>query len=43
MTEIVVHYHVGIRTYTATDSYRLAVCTRSKLLDAAMAAAEATL
>jgi len=26
MTKVVVHYHVGIRYYTATDSYPLAVC-----------------
>jgi len=26
MTKVVVHYHVGIRHYAATDSYPLAVC-----------------
>jgi hypothetical protein len=26
MTEVVIHYHVGIRHYTATDSYELTVC-----------------
>ncbi len=28
MTEVVIHYHVGIRHYTATDPYELAVCSR---------------
>jgi hypothetical protein len=28
MTEIVIRYHVGIRHYTATDPYQLAVCAK---------------
>jgi hypothetical protein len=36
-----VHYHVGIRHYSATDPYQLAVCANSHLVDAAMDAAEA--
>jgi hypothetical protein len=39
MTQVVVHYHVGIRHYTATDPYELAVCAGSDQLDAAMNAA----
>jgi len=41
MTRIVVHYHVGIRHYAATDPYQLSVCTNPGQVDAAMAAAEA--
>jgi hypothetical protein len=33
MTKVVVHYHVGIRYYAATDTYPLAVC-RSHAKDA---------
>jgi LDH2 family malate/lactate/ureidoglycolate dehydrogenase len=40
MTEIVVHYHVGIRRYAATNPYELAVCAKRALVDAAMTAAE---
>ncbi len=40
MTKIVVHYHVGIRHYSASDRYQLAVCADHTLVDAAMAAAE---
>jgi hypothetical protein len=39
LTEIIVHYHVGIRYYTATDPYELAVCTHEPALNAAMMAA----
>ncbi len=28
MTEVIIHYHVGIRHYTATDPYELAVCAK---------------
>ena len=31
MTEVVIHYHVGIRHYTATDPYELAVCGKRRL------------
>ena len=41
MTEIVLHYHVGIRHYSATDPYELAVCSNHRLVDAAMNASEA--
>jgi hypothetical protein len=41
MTKIVVHYHVGIRHYSASDPYQLAVCADKSLVDAAMTAAEA--
>lgn len=43
MTKIAVHYHVGLRHYTATDPFDLAVCGRgaSSQVDAAMNAAEA--
>lgn len=39
MTKIVVHYHVGIRHYSASDPYRLAVCTDSAQVNAATSAA----
>lgn len=39
MTKIVVHYHVGIRHYSASDPYRLAVCADSARVNAAMNAA----
>ena len=39
MTKIVVHYHVGIRHYSATDPYQLAVCSDSAQVKAAMNAA----
>jgi hypothetical protein len=39
MTKIVVHYHVGIRHYSATDPYELAACSDHRLVDAAMTAA----
>lgn len=42
MTQVVVHYHVGIRHYTATDPYQLAVCTSDDQVNAAMNATEAT-
>ena len=41
MTKIVVHYHVGIRHYSATDPLVLAVCTDSAQIESAMNAAEA--
>lgn len=40
MTAIVVHYHVGIRHYSATDPYRLAECASDAQVDAAMTAAQ---
>jgi hypothetical protein len=42
MTEVTVHYHVGIRHYTATDPYQMAVCARDAAgqVNAAMKAAE---
>jgi len=41
MTEVIIHYHVGIRHYTATDQYELAVCAEdsSAQITAAMNAA----
>jgi hypothetical protein len=43
MTEVIIHYHVGIRHYTATDPYELAVCAEdaSAQVNAAMNAAQA--
>jgi hypothetical protein len=41
MTKIVVHYHVGIRHYSASDPYDLAVCTKPHQVNAAMHAADA--
>jgi len=41
LSKIVLHYHVGIRYYTATDAYPLAVCrSGSSLANAAMNAAQ---
>jgi hypothetical protein len=40
MTKVVVHYHVGIRHYSATGASGLAVCADSAQLNAAMKAAE---
>jgi len=40
MTKVVVHYHVGIRHYSATGPSGLAVCADSAQLNAAMKAAE---
>jgi hypothetical protein len=39
ITKIVVHYHVGIRHYSATDRYQLAVCADSAQINAATNAA----
>jgi hypothetical protein len=39
MTKIVVHYHVGIRYYSATDPSPLAVCAHSGQVSSAMNAA----
>jgi hypothetical protein len=36
ITKIVVHYHVGIRYYSATDPYELAVCSDADLVSSAM-------
>ena len=36
ITKIVVHYHVGIRYYTSTDPYQLAVCSDATLVNSAM-------
>jgi hypothetical protein len=40
MTKIVVHYHVGIRHYSASDPYELAVCASSGQVKSAMDAAQ---
>ena len=40
ITKVVVHYHVGIRHYAATDGLQLAVCGRGAHLGPAMNAAE---
>ena len=40
MTKVVVHYHVGIRHYSATGPSGLAVCADPAQLNAAMKAAE---
>jgi hypothetical protein len=40
VTKVVVHYHVGIRQYSATSPYELAVCTHEAAVGAAMTAAE---
>lgn len=40
MTEVVVHYHVGIRHYSATERSQIAVCADPAQLNAAMKAAE---
>ncbi len=42
MTKIVVHYHVGIRHYSASGAYDLAVCSSDGQVNAAMNAADAT-
>jgi hypothetical protein len=41
LTEVVVHYHVGVRHYTATDRYQLVVCAKNAAarMNAAMRAA----
>lgn len=39
MTRIVVHYHVGIRHYSASDPYQLAVCAKADQVNSAMRAA----
>ena len=41
MTKIVVHYHVGIRHYSASDPYQLAVCANSDQVTSATKAAGA--
>lgn len=41
MTKIVVHYHVGIRHYSATGRDELAFCSDKGLVDSAMTAAGA--
>ncbi len=40
MTKVVVHYHVGIRHYSATEPSPIAVCADSAQVNAAMKAAE---
>ena len=40
MTKVVVHYHVGIRHYSATEPSQIAVCADAAQLNAAMKAAE---
>lgn len=42
MTKVVVHYHVGIRHYSATEPAQIAVCADPAQLNAAMKAAEPT-
>lgn len=42
-TEVVVHYHIGIRYWSATDPFQLAVCAKGSpqaTVNAAMSAAE---
>jgi hypothetical protein len=41
MTQVIVHYHVGIRHYTASDPFELALCVRAApaVMNAAMNAA----
>jgi hypothetical protein len=39
MTKVVVHYHVGIRHYSATEPADIAVCADAAQLNAAMKAA----
>jgi hypothetical protein len=41
VTRILVHYHVGIRHYSASDPYQLAVCANSDQISSAMNAAAA--
>src|SRR5258708_23696309 len=38
MTKIVVHYHVGLRHYSASDPYQLAVCSDAAQPTSAMSA-----
>jgi hypothetical protein len=40
VTKIVVHYHVGIRHYSSSGPYQLAVCASSRQVESAMNAAE---
>ncbi len=40
MTKVVVHYHVGIRHYSATEPSSIAVCADSAQVNAAMKAAQ---
>ena len=40
ITKVVVHYHVGIRHYTATEPSQIAVCADSAQVNAAMKAAQ---
>jgi hypothetical protein len=40
MTKVVVHYHVGIRHYSATESSQIALCADSAQVNAAMKAAQ---
>jgi predicted transcriptional regulator of viral defense system len=40
VTKIVVRYHIGVRHYSATSPYELAVCTHEAAVKAAMVAAE---
>jgi hypothetical protein len=41
MTEVIVHYHVGIRHYTVSDAYQMAVCAQdaARQVNAAMKSA----
>jgi len=41
MTKVVIHYHVGIRHYTATDPYELTVCAKDASAQTANAATKA--
>ena len=42
LTKVIVHYHVGIRHYTATDPYQVALCSDSAQVNGAMKKAEST-
>jgi hypothetical protein len=40
LTAVIIHYHVGIRHYAATDPYQLAICAKGASVGRAMRAAE---
>ena len=41
MTKVVIHYHVGVRHYTATDAYELVVCGKNASTQTANSATNA--
>jgi hypothetical protein len=41
MTKVIIHYHVGIRHYSATDPYELTVCAKDASAQTANAATKA--